>query len=84
MAFDSILIPFGLGVLWMTMTGIQTKLLVKTRSELFLMAWALITSLVWGYLVRVVVISPGAIIPYAVGTALGALLARKIGARMET
>lgn len=76
-------IAFGLGLLWMTMTGIQTKLLVKTRSEILLMMWAFITSLIWGFLVRAVTIDQSVIIPYAVGTAMGVLLARKIGARLE-
>lgn len=76
-------IAFGLGMLWMTMTGIQTKLLVKTRSDILLVVWAFITSLIWGYLVRAVTIDQSVIIPYAVGTAIGVLFARRIGARLE-
>jgi hypothetical protein len=77
-------IPFGLGLLWMTLTGIQTKLLVRSKSDILLMIWALITSLIWGYLVRTVVISPTAIIPYAIGTAFGAFFARRIGKHLES
>ena len=83
MALEFIASPFLLGLVWMMMTGIQTKLLIRARSEIILMAWAFVTSLIWGYLVRTVVISPGAIIPYAVGTAIGALLALRIGKRLE-
>ncbi len=72
-------LAFGLGLLWMFLTGTQTKLLVKTRSELLLLAWAFVTSLVWGYLVRVVVLDASVIVPYAIGTAIGALLARRVG-----
>jgi uncharacterized membrane protein len=72
-------LAFGLGLLWMFLTGVQTKLLVKTRLELLLFAWAFVTSAVWGYLVRVVVLDASVIVPYAVGTAVGALLARRIG-----
>ena len=72
-------IAFVLGMLWMTLTGIQTKLLIKTNSEALLFVWALGTSLVWGYLVRVVVLDAKMILPYAVGTAFGALIAWRLG-----
>jgi hypothetical protein len=73
------MVAFGLGLLWMALTGVQTKLLVKTSSEILLFAWAMGTSLIWGYLVRAVILDSRAIIPYAVGTAFGALLARRLG-----
>jgi hypothetical protein len=76
-------LAFGLGCLWMTLTGIQTKLLVRAKSEALVPVWALGTSLVWGYLVRVVVLDASVILPYAAGTALGVWLARRIGARLE-
>jgi hypothetical protein len=77
------LTAFGLGALWFTLTGIQTKLLVRTRSELLLMAWAFGTSIVWGYLVRTVILSPYVIVSYAAGTALGASLANHLGMRLQ-
>lgn len=77
------LLAFGLGCLWMTLTGIQTKLLVRARSEALVPVWAFGTSLVWGYLVRVVVLDASVIVPYAAGTAIGAWLARQIGKRLE-
>lgn len=72
----AVLIPFALGLIWMMMTGTQTKLLVKTKSEWFLFGWAFATSVIWGYLVREVTINTAAILPYAVGTAIGIVLAR--------
>jgi uncharacterized membrane protein YfcA len=74
-------VAFCLGCLWFSMTGVQTRLLVKTKSETFLMAWAFVTSVVWGYLIRVVVLSPAVVLPYALGTALGAWIARRISRR---
>lgn len=73
------IIAFGLGLLWMTLTGIQTKMLVKTKSEILLVAWAFGTSMIWGYLVRIVVLDKNMILPYAIGTAIGAFIAYRIG-----
>jgi len=74
-----IIIPFILGLIWMLLTGVQTKLLVANNKEYFLFFWAMGTSLIWGYLVRVVTLDINAIIPYAIGTAFGAVLARRLG-----
>jgi ABC-type Fe3+-siderophore transport system permease subunit len=71
------------GAVWLTMTGIQTKLLIKTRTEWFLFGWAGATSLLWCYLVRHVVISPEVIPAYALGTAIGAIMARRVGSLFE-
>jgi hypothetical protein len=74
-------IAFGLGLLWMFLVSVQTKLLVKSKNGVLLFVWVLGTSLVWGYLVRVVALNERAIIPYALGTALGAVLAWRLGKR---
>lgn len=76
-------IAFGLGCLWMTLTGIQTKLIVRAKSEALVPVWAFGTSLIWGYLVRVVVVDASVIVPYALGTAIGAWLARRLGRLLE-
>jgi hypothetical protein len=77
------ILPFGLGLLWMALTGVQVKLQVKTGSEVLLFAWVALTSLVWGWLVRAVAMDSQAIIPYALGTACGAILARKLVERVR-
>jgi len=76
---EKYVIAFFLGGLWLTMTGVQTKLFIKAKSEWFLLVWAGVTSLMWGYLVRHVVLSPEVIPVYAIGTAIGAIIARRIG-----
>lgn len=75
---SDIITAFLLGLLWMTMTGYQTRLLVKSDSDWLLFGWAMITSLVWGFLVRTVTLNASVIIPYAIGTAIGAVIARKL------
>jgi hypothetical protein len=74
-------LAFGLGLLWMILIGIQTKLLVVKHSEGVLFIWVLATSLIWGYLVRIIVLDIEKILPYAIGTALGAIIARRISQR---
>lgn len=69
---------FLLGAAWMSLVGVQTRLLVKSSSESVLFGWVLVTSLIWGFVVREVILDRWAIVPYAVGTACGALLARRV------
>lgn len=71
-----VVIPFALGFVWMLMTGVQTKLIVKAPNLFALFAWAVAISLVWGYLIRVIAVSRDAVISYAVGTGLGIVLAK--------
>lgn len=67
----------------MTMIGIQTRLLVQSKLEIYTFVWVFITSLVWGYLIRLIIIDSSVIISYAFGTALGALMSKYIGKKLE-
>jgi hypothetical protein len=80
----NVVVPFLLGLVWFTATGVQTKLLVNGRSEWGVAAWSFGTSLLWGLVVRTVTLNVWAVVPYAIGTALGALLARWVCRRMDT
>jgi len=71
-------IAFGLGMLWEFLVGMQTQLLVGGKSLWHLGLWVCLTSLVWGYLVRAIVFTPGLVIPYAIGTAFGMVITKKL------
>lgn len=77
------ILAFGLGMLWMTLIGVQTKLFVATKNEWLLLFWVFITSIIWGYLVRVIVLDESVIISYSIGTAVGAKLSLRLSDIME-
>lgn len=83
MAIGSLILAFGLGALWMTLTAVQSRLIARDCAEYVLAGWACFTSLIWGYLVRTVALQPYVIVPYALGTAIGIVVGRRIGKRLE-
>jgi hypothetical protein len=60
------------------MIGIQTRLIVKGDRSFILWAWAFITSLIWCYLLRNVILDNTNIIPYSLGTSIGAVIGSRI------
>jgi hypothetical protein len=76
-------IAFGLGLLWMFLVSVQTILLTKNNSDLILFGWVVITSVIWGYVVKTISITPDLITPYAIGTGIGMVSGRKLLKRLE-
>lgn len=63
--------PFLMGFLWMLMISIQTRLIASGKNIGFLLVWAFLISLIWGYLIKMIVLDANTILPYAIGTSFG-------------
>jgi len=81
---EQFIFALAMGALWEFLVGMQTQLLVGGKSLWHLGLWVLMTSLVWCYLVRTIVFTPSLIIPYAVGTAIGMVVTKKLWQLQQT
>lgn len=68
------LIAFGMGVIWQGVLAYNTRAVASGKSMVKAVVSQVALSLLWGLLIRTIMLSPEVIYVYAIGTGIGVVI----------
>ena len=75
---NTYVIAFLVGIVWQLVLGFNTRVVAKGDRMYVIVASQIVLSLLWGLLIRTVMLSPEVIWFYAVGTGIGVFIGVKL------
>ena len=72
------IVAFFVGIVWQLVLGFNTRVVAKGDRMHIIIASQIVLSLLWGLLIRTVMLSPEVIWSYAIGTGIGVYIGVKI------
>lgn len=75
-------LAFIVGIVWELILGLNTRLVAQGSNRIWIFITTVVASILWGYLIKVVSLTPEVIPSYAIGCGLGVLVGIRISKRM--